>query len=243
MSTLRPRRVRCPHCDHGMAVDVYDSLSVVRMPAARDLVLGRTLHRFTCPVCRGVVAVTDPVLYTDFDRGLWVQCAPEEERPHLAEHEAAVRATFAEAFDPERTPPIVQHMRTTMRLRLVYGHEELREKVVAADHGLDDAVVELLKEQVLVSHPWLLRDGVRVLVLDAVSGDGALVLWLVRDAPSPGAPATDDRRAALCEVPRAAYDALLADRAALEADNPGLFAGPYVNLMRSRWEPRPEAGP
>ncbi|GMV42471.1 MAG: hypothetical protein AMXMBFR64_41870 [Myxococcales bacterium] len=234
MSTLRGAQTLCPHCGHGFAIQLYDSLSVLRLPSVRESVLDRTLHAFTCPACRGRVVVTEPVLYTDFDRGLWVACVPEDERPNLAAHEEAVRATFEEAFAADRSPPIVQDMRRDMRLRLVFGYEELREKVVCADHGLDDAVVELLKEQVLLGHPWLLHDGVCLLRLDAVTEEG-LELRLLR--------ATSDTRERVADVavaPREVYALLAREREELVADNPSLFAGPYVNLMRYRLELRPE---
>lgn len=233
MSTVHPARTICPHCAHAFDIQLYDSLSVLRLPAVRERVLDRTLHAFTCPGCRGHVTVTEPVLYTDFDRGLWIACVPEDERPRLAEHEQAVCATFADAFDPDRSPPIVQELRRDMQLRLVFGYEELREKVVCADHGLDDAVVELLKEQVLVGHPWLLRDGVRLLRLDAVTDEG-LELALLRLAED-----DRERRAEVAVAPREIYEVMADARDALEADNPCLFAGPYVNLMRYRLEPRP----
>src|SRR5262249_34396472 len=43
------------------------------------------------------------------------------------------------------------------QLRVIYGLDELREKIVAQDAGLDDRIVELLKIYLLQEHPFLLK--------------------------------------------------------------------------------------
>jgi hypothetical protein len=57
--------------------------------------------------------------------------------------------------------------------RVVFGLEELREKLVGADAGFDDRAVELMKAALMHDHPVLLTRAVLRLALDAVDARGA----------------------------------------------------------------------
>jgi len=230
MSTLFGAEFCCAACGAIVSVRVADSLNANRMPEARRWVLDRTLFQQRCPCGRTVTAI-QPFLYADFERGLWLQVLPEDQRPAYHRHEIEVFAAYRDAFDPATGPRFIDALGAMVTPRVVYGYEELREKLVAADAALDDAVIEALKLELLVGQPELLRRGIVLLTLDAA--DSRSLQFRAYGFP-PGGPG---EIVGELDVARATYDQL-AERAALVRDSyPSLFDGIYVNVQRYRHEP------
>jgi hypothetical protein len=228
MSTLYSGTIPCGGCGAPVAVPLADSLNANRMPAARDWVLERTLMTATC-TCGAQTTAIQPVLYVDFERKLWIQAVEDDRRPAFPACEAEVRTQFAEAFDTTRFPAFIAVWRDQIQPRVVFGYEELREKVVAADHDLDDAILEVLKLELLVAQPHLVRGGVQVLLLEKVVDDALRFRGLTFDR---------DGRAQLgaeLDVRRSAHDGLAARRDELARTYPALFGGCYVNAQRYRF--------
>jgi hypothetical protein len=230
MSGVSGAGVTCLACGAMLDVRIADSVSTERTPEARGCVLDRTLFQAPC-ACGRLVSAPHPLLYVDFEHGLWVQVLPEDERPRYHGHEAEVAAAYRTAFDTRQFPRFVAVLGQMVRPRLVFGHEELREKVVGAGAGLDDGVVEVAKLELLAGHSELLRQGVMLLTLDAVDARG-LGFRAYRFAP--GEPGE-----ILGEVvaPRTLYDGLAARRDQLRDAYPSLFDAVYVNVQRYRFEP------
>jgi hypothetical protein len=233
MSTIYSTEFRCVDCGAAVDVRVADSLNANRLPEARQWVLGRTLFQHPCACGRTVTAI-HPFLYVDFDRGLWVQVLPEDQRPAYHAREPEVVAAYRTAFDPVTGPRFIASLGSLVTPRLVYGYEELREKVVGGDAALDDALVEALKLELLATQPDLPRRGVMLLTLDGT--DAQALRFLAYGFP-PGGPGEILGDIA---VPRAMYDALAERKAAVRDSYPSLFEGVYVNVQRYRFEP-PEA--
>jgi hypothetical protein len=232
VSTIYSAAFRCVDCGAVLDVRVADSLNANRLPEARQWVLDRTLFQQPCACGRAVTAI-HPFLYADFDRGLWLQVLPEDDRPAYHAHETEVLAAYRAAFDPETGPRFIEALASMVTPRVVYGYEELREKVVGADAALDDAIVEALKLEILVGHPELLRRGVVLLTLDGA--DPESLQFRAYGFP-PGGPGEILGEIA---VARATYDEL-AERTAIVRDSyPALFDGVYVNVQRYRFEPEP----
>lgn len=236
MSTIYSAPVTCSVCGHQQMVEIADSLNANRMPAAREQVLARTLFGVTCECGRRITAI-HKVLYVDFDRGLWIQVANEEERPGYVALEPAVLGAFAEAFDTDRYPKAIAALAAMVRPRLVFGYEELREKVVAADAGIDDCLLEALKLELLAARPDLLVDGVEVIML-ASADDRALHFDLY------AFPGGEGQLAGELVIARSGYDGAVARRQVVAETHPRLFDGPYVNIARYRFaEELVEAAP
>ncbi len=227
MSTRYTTDVDCARCGRTNQVAVADSYSVDRLPAVREWVLDRTLMSTAC-ACGQRVEVDKPLLYSDVARGWWIQIATTDRRPMYEVCEGETRAEFATVFDPSTFPRAVAAIAERLRVRVVFGREELREKVLCADHGLDDVLVEILKLEVLVARPELLEAGADILVLDGVVDD---VLALVGLAANQSG---DYQAAAEVRVSRSAHDSLVGRRNELAVTYPALFGGAYVNALRYR---------
>jgi hypothetical protein len=209
MSTWFDEQVICPACSAELTARLAHGVHVARAPEVRAQVLERSFHRVVC-ACGEVFRARRAVVYTDVDRKQWIQVALDDERPIWPELEVATSTLFERAFTGS---PLAREVREGMRLRLVFGYEELREKLVVWAAALDDAVVECLKLRAIERRPELARG---TLVVDRVD-HGALVL-----------------------VPEG-HDAIVVDAdavAAAHADTrlpprfPELFAGRYVAIHR-----------
>ena len=212
MSTWFEEEVGCPACGSTIVARLALGVHAARAPEVREQLVARTFHRVTCGACGLSFTAQRPLVYTDTERKHWIQVAREHERPRWPELEDATEALFERAFIGA---PIAHEIRRDMRLRLVFGLEELREKIVVWNANLDDAVVECLKVALLAREPHLVR--ARTIVVDAVTSDGTLLI--VVDGTELFAIAAD-------EVER------FHDDPRLPAQFPELFGGRYVSLSR-----------
>ena len=252
MSTFHTVEVTCAACQEPFEARLLDSLNAYRHPAGRQELLDRTLHRHTCPHC-GVHNVFDkPMLYTDLGQGLFVQSLPEVERLRFAALEHEIVQVHQGVFSSPNSPPFVREIGQAAPPRLVFGYEELREKIVAAEHDLDDRLIEILKLQLIMGWPDLLAAGLRVILLDGVSLldgvislDGVLpergiefVLLYADDDRADGLPVpTPDGAPRRLAAPMHLYDALAEQRPALRATYGQLFTGAWVNALRYKFNP------
>ena len=225
----------CPRCGQPGTLPVLESLNLTRHPELRALVVERRLHRQPCPGCGATWVLDRPLLFTDFDGGWWIHTLPETERAAVATHEADAQRLFAAQFGPgpggcgaepgatlgPTAPPAARALGAGLRLRVVFGLEELREKVVGT--ALDDRVIEALKIEVFATEPDLLRAGGRRLVLEHVD-ETTLYFHLFGDPPA--------ELLGEVRVPRVRYEHLAVQP--LAAHYPRLFAGPGVSALRYR---------
>lgn len=145
------------------ATTLADCLNIQRTPSARQRILDRTFHRLASGGAE--VQVEKAFFYLDLARGQAILVQPPRERFRHVDASAALARMLAVL------PPA---MREQARLvRLVFGVEELREKLVACDAGLDDRAVELMKAAVVHDHPVLLTRARLRLVLNSVDAQGA----------------------------------------------------------------------
>ncbi|MGG5819335.1 CpXC domain-containing protein [Falsiroseomonas sp. HW251] len=160
MAVFHPHVVRCA-CGTPVNVLLADSVNVDRAPQIRDQVLSGELHRTACVACGTKLTIEKPFYYTDLGRRALFKILPHGERHRWkADSKELDRAA---SFMPEAIVAT-----RSLSLRVLYGLDELREKLVAQDHGLDDREVELLKVLLVADHPVLLRRARLRLTLMAV---------------------------------------------------------------------------
>ncbi len=140
-----------------------DCLNVQRTPAWRQRILDRSFHRVSAGGAD--VQVEKSFIYLDLARGQVFLVHPPRERFRYGD--ASVKLDKMLAVLPtamrERAPQV----------RVVFGTDELREKLIAADAGLDDRAVEMMKAAVVHDHPVLLTRPRLRLSLDEVNAQGA----------------------------------------------------------------------
>lgn len=165
MSLMHPYEVTDRDGQRHVAT-LADCLNVQRTPSWRQRVLDRTLHCLKSAGAGGAnLQIEKSFMYLDLARGQAFLVHPPRER-------------FRYAGASEQLDRMLKVLPKDMlgrahQLRVVFGTEELREKLVASDAGLDDRAVELMKAAVVHDHPVLLtRERLR-LSLDQVDAQGA----------------------------------------------------------------------
>lgn len=229
MSTFLPVTVTCPRCAGTFEGEVPIGLNAERMPALRHALLDDRFQRFTCVHCLHPVRVEPSLVYADFERRQWFAALPRG----AFTHRSALAARVEQQFDHHMRvacAPMVRAWADDFTVRLVFGTEALREKLVAADAGLDDRLIEALKWDVAR------REG---LVSPTASmwlrgvDDTTLHLRHI-DAP-------DATEAAVLAVDRRRYAAIEADRAKWAAALPTLWGGIVVDWRAPLWPDEPLA--
>jgi hypothetical protein len=163
MAIYHPSSVTC-RCGNTFPVHVARTLNARRSPDVRDRILRLELHRVVCPRCEEVLAVERPFSYVDPDRNAVFFVQPRGAR--VGHRRDSARLAAAAAGLPPRLSAAKGR-----QARVVYGLDELREKLVAQDLALDDRVVELLKALVVYEHPFLMRRARLQLFLTGAEGD------------------------------------------------------------------------
>jgi hypothetical protein len=212
MSKTALAAVPCRACGADVIAVTVESANPSRHPPFEEQLLARTFLRMPCPHCGEEHLHYERFMWADLPGRLCVVVLRESERPEWPELEGEVRETLSVPFR-EEGPPFVREFGETVAIRLAFGLEELREKVVCRIHELDDRVVEALKEDL----PY------GALLEAAVAG---VALTFV-----------DDERP--FDVDWRAYEDTASRQAELARDLPGLFdpLAAWVNAARSRRPP------
>jgi CpXC protein len=215
-------------CGCGAPVEVFvaDSLNAGRHPHLRQLVIDRKLHTFECGACGRPFTVEKQLLYFDFDRRQFLGVFPTTERARERECGRELLTAYETAMR-DQAPELVRDLSHQFLVRIVFGYEELREKLIADELGLSDLVLEALKLDLIGSDGWFLDHRVLTVRLDSATPDGRLMFypeWL-------GAPPDGVTREPFL-IERAAYDALFVHHDRLVAERRDLASGPHCSLLR-----------
>jgi hypothetical protein len=222
MSITVPLDLPC-RCGETLHVQVVESLNGGRHAHLRKSVFDRSLHVFECHYCGTTTRVEKPFLYFDFDRRQMLGVYPLADLERAQQCAEQVMEIYCERLRDD-APTMVRERAKDFLVRVCFGYEELREKLVIDDAELSDLVVEALKCEMLAIDEGLRAAEVVTLRLDEVTGDGDLVFvgdWMV-----------PPRQVLRVVASRADYEAVAATRATLLERIPGLASGPHVSLLR-----------
>lgn len=128
MSLPAEEKVTCSKCGHQQPFSVWNTLDVVRNPELKARFLAGQLNSYVCAECGDEQYVLYPMLYYDAGRKLVIWLAGEEPADDLPVP-AELEEEPAEDY----------------RFRWVTSENQLREKVLIEDAGLDDRMVEIFK--------------------------------------------------------------------------------------------------
>jgi hypothetical protein len=212
MSKTTLASIPCRSCGAHVVAATVESANPARHAGFQDQLLARTFLRMACQHCGEEHLHYERFMWSDLPARLCVVVLHESERAGWADLEQEVGDSLSVPFR-EEGPPFVRAFGETVSIRLAFGLEELREKVVCRIADLDDRVVEAMKED--------------------------LPYGAVLEAADPGSSLTFVDGEQPVDVGWAGYEEAVLRRDALAAELPGLFdpLATWVNAARSRRAP------
>lgn len=123
--------VECPNCGETLKVNMNEFVDVVENPEYKSKIIEGDFFLNQCPGCGDAIMVEYPVMYMDPSRKLNVYMAPEHE---------------ADLLDQLNSLEIPENDEDEDRIyRLTSCGVQLMEKILIAERGKDDRIIELYK--------------------------------------------------------------------------------------------------
>lgn len=222
MSRVTADLVTCEQCSAQHPVRRYDSFNADSLGEQVDDIINGTFERISCG-CGHSFQPEHPMLFTSFERKLWIVMHPPAERRFYAEIERDAEAILEEAY--HGAAAAVQRGLEGIRPQLVFGHRMLAEALRISLTDYEPALVECAKLlwfrdslPIVMAHPPF------ELVVQGLTHDGGLRCRL-HDVV---------RGAALGEqvIPAGYLRQAEGGRAHLEDEYQALFTRPYISICR-----------
>ena len=130
-------RIKCPKCLNPYDVEQWSAVNGDKNPQQKLKILNDTLFSASCPKCAKENRLGYPLLYSDPKQNIMIWLVfDDDEIGHIRSYYKTCKTQSDEngkTVDKE------------CRLRIVRNTYQLREKIMIADCGLDDKMVELAK--------------------------------------------------------------------------------------------------
>jgi endogenous inhibitor of DNA gyrase (YacG/DUF329 family) len=224
MSMFNPVRLACPHCGKQVDFEASASVNADRRPDLRQAILDGTFQRKDCPHCGQSIRLDPQANYLDIGRGQWFAAFPRAWIDHWDELEAGARKSFDSAFGAD-AGDAAHEVGAGLKPRMVFGWEGLREKLVAADAGLDDGWLECTKLALMrgLDDPLPAGQALRLHAVEPGDDESELVFVTVEEA---------DVRPEELRVPRGLYDDIQAEAADWQPLKSRIEGGLFVDVQR-----------
>ncbi|MCI0681070.1 MAG: CpXC domain-containing protein [Gemmataceae bacterium] len=143
MSVFNTTEMACPACGAAVTFQLVHSVNAVRRPDLRVAILDRSFQRQPCPSCGTSFRVEPEFTYLDIKRKQFLAVWPASKLAQWQEVEARSQASYDKAFGPGTDGAALAA--GGMLARCVFGWLGLNEKLIAAEHGIDDVELEMAK--------------------------------------------------------------------------------------------------
>ncbi len=201
MSIFHPAALTCAHCGTEAAVDRSSSVNADLRPDLRVAILDGSFQATDCPSCGARLRLPPHLTYLELGRDIWIAVEPASRIEEWNTVESEVAAVYDHAFGSGASPA-ARALTGSLQPRLAFGWPALREKLLAADLGLDDITLELLKMAIIRQvDDSPLADETELRLTGGA--DGTLEFtWFHQ---------VSEEQLAQLDVPREAYDDIVAD--------------------------------
>jgi hypothetical protein len=228
MSLLQSIQERCA-CGATLELKVADSINAARHPHLRAAILDGTLHRYRCELCGRDLIRERELFYFDFDRRQFLCVYPLAALVD-ANGKAREASELFERVVRREAPKPVREVADRFLVRVCFGYDELREKLLCDENRLSDLALEHLKLRLMISNKIFAANAIGTLWLTRVGAD-QLYFY--------AAPLEQGSLLPPVVVERSIYDDIAAPGDdVLYRARPELASGPHVSLLRLvRWSP------
>lgn len=141
MSINSHQTLKCPKCGQMSDITVWNSITVKDSPDLKEDLLHGKVNVFRCASCAQVGLMPTPLLYHDEDMKLMISFSPCNDP--LMEHQLFdnIKKSSHESDELEKLEGY--------NLRFVTDYNELLEKILIFDAGLNDKAIEVIKLMIL----------------------------------------------------------------------------------------------
>lgn len=224
MSVFTPTQIACPACGAQVAFELVHSVNAARRQDLRAAILARSFQRQDCPSCGTTFRMDPEFSYLDITRKQYIAVWPAAQMPRWKSFEARAQAGYDNAFGPGSDgAPLAQGMQA----RCVFGWAGLNEKLIAAEHGIDDVELEMAKVAVMRAEGSLKLSADREFRLVGATDTELIVGWLRTS--------TEDLDEEL-SVPRELLKDIAADPSGWAALRAGVSGGMFVDYRRALFD-------
>ena len=170
MSISEKQTVKCPACGEISDLTVWQSITAADSPDLKSDLLAGKINMFLCGTCGQRALFPSPILYTDTEKRLVISFYPQNDAAERQRIFEEIKKSSAQSGELENYPDY--------NLRFVTSYNELMEKILIFDNGLDDKVLEVIKLLVLA------QDSDKMAQRSCIFGkaDGGEIEFLVTDA-------------------------------------------------------------
>ncbi|HEX7440384.1 MAG TPA: CpXC domain-containing protein [Caldimonas sp.] len=223
MSLFKTTSLACPSCGKALSFETVYSVNANRRPDLRKAILAGEFQRMDCPKCGARFRLDPDFNYLDVARSQWIVAAPVAGMADWKRREEAACELFQRAYGKE-APEIAQDIGAKLKPRITFGWPALREKVLAAEYGLNDVALEACKAAVMRGVKGLPVSAEFDLRLADLEGDQLIMAWLRN---------YDSAEGDAVKVPRSLHASVVADPTGAWASLRQEFDGAlFVDLNR-----------
>lgn len=141
MSLNSKQNVRCPQCGQMSEITVWNMITVDDSADLKQDLLSGRVNMFHCPSCSHTALMPTPMLYQDDKKRLLISFSPCSDPILKAQLYDNVCKSSKESDELEKFEGY--------NLRFVTDYNELLEKILIFDNGLNDKTIEVLKLMIL----------------------------------------------------------------------------------------------
>ena len=142
MSINVKQSIKCPKCSQMSDITVWTSITVKDSPDLKADLLKGKINIFRCPSCSHMGLMPSPMLYHDEDKRLMISFSPCSDPVLKEQLFENIERSSKESGELEKLEGY--------NLRFITDYNELLEKILIFDNGLNDKPIEVLKLMILM---------------------------------------------------------------------------------------------
>ncbi|MCM1159137.1 MAG: CpXC domain-containing protein [Bacteroidales bacterium] len=137
MAEVKKQMIACPKCGREIEIGVWDSIDIPYDMEQKEKVMKNTFFKVACDSCKITFPIGYKCLYNDMEQKYLIWLAPKLEEEEMKDIE-----DYNERLKTDNRLRLAQG---GYKYRIVRNDNELREKVLIFDEGLDDRYIETMK--------------------------------------------------------------------------------------------------
>ena len=137
MAEIKRQKIICPRCNTELEVELWDKVEMPYDAEQKDRIMKNTFFRAKCTGCETLLPIIYDCEYNDLERKFLIWIVPK-----FLDGEKARIMRYNNRLETDNTLKLAQG---GYRYRIVRNDNELREKVLIFDEGLDDRFIETMK--------------------------------------------------------------------------------------------------